>query len=456
MRFTHALGAALALAAGATLTATAAAQSAAPVRPFFTDVFVAGDTGVPLTGLRAADFEVREDGAEVRVVECAAPRRARAQQLTLALVVDEAGVPPERRAAFAAVDRVLRDILAGGRSRVMVVSWGAAAVVVQPFTTDADVAARAMASGREASAGAATELTLETIVASLGSLPGKRAVAIFGGAGPSAAGRAAAFRSLAERANAAGVTVYWIDASGVTRSDPGGGPEPDAGAAARAAAAATGGLDVGGNRDPAEALFQVTRDLRGAWSIGFAPSSRPDGAPHRLEVKARREGVTVRARAAFADLDDERRIADRSAAALLLAWEDNPLGIQVSLTSEPKPAEGTQVVTVLVTVPLATLEFEPTQVSHDCDLTLWLAARDVDGQVIRAPKAKFPVSVPNDRVLTALTQTAGYTFRVPMKAGPAAFAVTVRDEISTQTSTAIATTGAPEAVSPEPASGANP
>ena len=447
------MGTSAALPAALAVVALGAAVTppAPPTRTAFVDVFVTGDTGVPLTGLRAPDFEVFEDGTPVPVVECVAPPRARVQQLTLALVVDEA-VPQERRTAFGAADRVARDILAGGRSRVMVASWGATIAVVQPFTADPGQVVRALAAPAGAGGGAPGPGTIETVVGALGPLPGRKALVVIGGSTPGAPGRAEAFRSVAESANAAGVTLYWIDAAAGTGRGGDGTKEAEEVAAARAAAAATGGFDATGNGDLAEALFQVTRDLRGAWAVGFTPSSRPDGAPHRLEVKVRRDGIAARARTSFADIDDERRIAERSAAALLLGYEDNPLGIQVSLTSERKPGEGSQTVIVLVAVPLATLQFEPKAVSHDCDLTLWLAARDGEGQVIRAPKARFPVSVPNDRVLTALTQTAGYTFRVPMKVGPAAVAVTVRDEIGMQASTVAATAAPPE----EPSTGATP
>ena len=128
-------------------------------------------------------------------------------------------------------------------------------------------------------------------------------------------------------------------------------------------------------------------------------------------------------------------MAGRTLAALSFGVADNPLGVQVSVTTEPKPGEGAQLATVLVSVPLGNLAFAARTVSHDCDLGLWLAARDSDGRVIRAPKAKFQVSVPNDRLLTALNQTASYTFKVPLKLGGGAFAVTVRDEIAMQAAT---------------------
>ena len=195
------------------------------------------------------------------------------------------------------------------------------------------------------------------------------------------------------------------------------------------------GLAVEARAGVADAVARVVRDLEGAYSLSFAAPSQGDGAMHRLAVKVRRGGASARARAAFRDLKDDERMSQRPLAALLFGVADNPLAIQLSTTTEPNPKEGTQLVTVLVSIPLGNLAFAPKTVSHECDLALWLAARDGDGHVTRAPKTKFPVSVPNDRLLSALTQTAGYAFRVPFKAGAGTFAVTVRDEIAMQSAT---------------------
>lgn len=481
--------AALALIALATVTPPVAGQPAPPADPVFADVFVADAAGTPVTGLRPGDIEVFEDGTPVPVVSCVGPTQARgasseeiarARQLVVVLFVDDTATPAERKAVFAKADTVAGDLLSGTRSRVLVASGNGGVAVRQAFTADPGQVVEALealqagrggdasAAGTQLERGGAAITSVAALMESLGALPGRKAFVHVGGDGPwPAAGtgspeRSELLRTLAGAANAAGVTLYSIDASGgghpADRPDSAspGAKAPVAAtiptAAAPFGAAATGGLNVVEGADAGGALVGVVRDFKSAWSVGFTPSSRGDGGLHQLRVRVKREGVAVRARSAFLDVKEDGRMAERTLAALLFGFEDDPLGIQVSLTSEQKPKEATQVVNVLVTLPLGNLAFEAKGVSHDCDISLWLAARDGDGQVIRAPKAKFPVSVPNDRLLTALSQTAGYAFRVPMKAGPGAVAVTVRDEIGMQSSTTVV----PVAPATEPTPGVTP
>ncbi|HVN74837.1 MAG TPA: hypothetical protein VMT19_00870 [Thermoanaerobaculaceae bacterium] len=447
----RALSPALVLTAVTAVGLEASGQAPAAPDPVYVDVFAADGTGRPVPALRPDDVEVLQDGAAVPVVACVASgasRRGKAsevsrlRQLQVVVFVDDATTPAQRAAALAGADAALRELLARPGSRVLVASGGAGAAIRQRLTTDPAQISRALAAlergaggdGQRSTARAGAEAEgLPALVESLRALPGRTAVVVVTGSlaalsgKPDPGGQPALLRTAAEAADAAGVALYAIATDGAPGV-----------AAARVTPQASGGPVP--LADPGDALAAVVRDLDAAWAVGFLPSSRGDGARHRLDVRAKREGITLRAGSVFADVPDDERMAARTAAALLLGFEDNPLGIQLTLASDQKPKDGMQVTSVLVTIPLANLSFEPKTVSHDSDLTLWLAARDGEGPVVRAPKVRFPVSVPNDRVLTALTQTASYEFKVPLKAGPCTFAVTVRDEIGRQSSTTIATT----------------
>ncbi len=422
-------------------------------------VSVADAAGAPVPGLRAGDFELAEDGARVAITGVLEPRRARRGHavagdlrepgILVVVFVDTDAPPP----AHPGPDVLAGDPPWGAGARVLVASGGDLVTVRQPFTDDPQKvvqALRAVEAGtvpadggeRAVAQAAAPPADLASLLDSLGGLPGRKGLLYVrraladrpGGAGSS--GAAEIVKSLADRANAAGVTLYWLDAAGA--AGPGGaaagrvGGEP---APLHALLASTGGVAVESSAGVADAIARVVRDLEGAYSLSFAAPSQGDGAMHRLSVKVRRGGASARSRAAFRDLNDDERMSDRTLAALLFGVADNPLAIQLSTTTEPNPKEGTQLVTVLVSIPLGNLAFAPRTVSHECNLALWLAARDGDGHVTRASKTRFPVSVPNDRLLSALTQTAGYAFRVPFKAGAGTFAVTVRDEIASQAAT---------------------
>ena len=385
----------------------------------------------------------------------------------MVVFVDTLTATPSRRAAvLAGADAPADSSPWGAEVRVMVASGGDPVVIRQAFTADPQLVMqtlRGIENGAEVPAAqgqeggqAPTSLTnLSSFVESLGGLPGRKAFLYVGESlpmhlsGASALAAADPVRALADRANAAGVTAYCVKTPASGRSGRGAVPQRPLDAVAGTTAehdagtvdslqplvSATGGLAVEPSAGISGAIAAVVRDLRAAYAVSFAAPSRGDGAKHQVRVSVRREGVSARARSAFFDRSDDDTMAGRTLAALSFGVADNPLGVQVSVTTEPKPGEGAQVATVLVSVPLGNLAFAARTVSHDCDLGLWLAARDSDGRVIRAPKAKFQVSVPNDRLLTALNQTASYTFKVPLKLGGGAFAVTVRDEIAMQAAT---------------------
>jgi len=425
-------------------------------------VSVTDANGAPIPGLRASDFSVLEDGAPVRVDRVrpgpgAAAAKAGAAPADptpalLTLLVDGAGLTEaQAKAASDAAGEALVAFLSTPGAQAMVAAGWPSVKVIRPFTTDAGAAREALESvfagaGSEstsptAGADAAVE-SLDAFVVSLGGLPGRKALLYIGGgrrsapaagspaagdplaasAAPGQAGAPPADRGLAEAANAAGVRVYSVDA--------GGGPAPGL----REAAAATGGTAA---TAAAGAFAAMSADFLAAYTLTYLAPHGGDGAIHRLEVRVRREGAVVRAGLAARRAADEDRIAERTRAALRYGVTDNPLGIQLAAAFDAKPREGSPVVSVLVTIPLGGLSFAPTKVAHECNLSLWLTARDAGGRTVQAPRARLPVSVPNDRLLTALTQSVGYTFKVPLAAGPATFAVTVRDEIAMREATAV-------------------
>ena len=474
------IAAALSPALGQPLTSEPA-PAARPAAAAVIDVFAADATGAPVQGLRAADFEILKDGTPVSVTGVIGPGRSRGAhvpssdprgpEILVVVFVDTLTTPPQQRAALlAGTDSRADDFAWGAGVRVMVASGGDTVTIRQPFTVDPRVVLQALegigsrgedfpAQGQEAGQTPASPADLGSFVESLGGLPGRTALLYVGGSlppRPSGAGVGAAAdpaRALADTANAAGVTAYCVETAAGGRSERGTVPQRSRDAAAGATAepgagtvdslrplvSATGGLAVVPSAGISGAIAAVVRDLRGAYSVSFVAPSRGDGAMPQVRVSVRRAGVSARARSAVFDRNDDATMAGRTLAALSFGVADNPLGVQVSVTTEPKPGEGAQLATVLVSVPLGNLAFAARTVSHDCDLGLWLAARDSDGHVIRAPKAKFQVSVPNDRLLTALNQTASYTFKIPLKLGGGAFAVTVRDEIAMQAATELTT-----------------
>ena len=501
----------------AALAAPGLAQAPAPVeaRPSASanvvsiDAFVTGPDGAPVRGLQAADFELLEDGMPVAITKFSAAQDAAAGVPSLVVFfVDGLNMTPTQcGAVFARAEAMLADVLKTPGTKVMVVSGGLSLVVRQRPTGDVQPLLKALRAAQRAAAEGASAATdrgsvqkathdaaqqqyerakaevanFTTFVASLGGVPGRKAMIYVGGEIPVRPGEAllqralgdadpgaaspeevdfdisALVRALADKANATGVTIYAVDAGGNgrvgalpamqrhTEGQPGLGAAADLSAhsALQFLALNTGGLAFTNPADPAGAFESLVRDFRSYYSLGFAAPHRADGSAHLVRVKVKRHGMAARSRSAFLDVTEDDRMSGRTLAALLFDIVENPFGLQASAKAEGSSKDGKHIIAVTVTIPLGKLAFAPSTVAQESDIALWLAARDASGRVVQSAKTPFPVSVPNDRLLTALTQSAGFTFRVPLDEGSGKFAVTARDEIGLQASTVVTALDAP-------------
>ena len=105
----------------------------------------------------------------------------------------------------------------------------------------------------------------------------------------------------------------------------------------------TGGRSALGT-DIGEVVEQARTDLGSYYFLGFEPRREPDGAFHKLKVKLKGRGLEVRHRTGYVDKPGLAKVADRTTSALLLAHDDNPLGIQL-VFGPPTPGPGERILT---------------------------------------------------------------------------------------------------------------
>jgi Ca-activated chloride channel homolog len=256
-------------------------------------------------GLRAADFEVKEDGVRVEV----AAHNSANDPITVGLALDVSG---SMRVAMASVmeyaTEFLRHSLTSG-DQTFIVSFADAPTLVQPLTADlANVSASILdmrAQGRTA--------LWDAVVFALGQLrtvPGKRALLLFTD-GIDSGSRTSAAAAL-QFAQEIGVPVYAVlvyTGSGTTFRVP-----ADYGTVQRRSAsqfeydvkkiaAGTGGAFVRFPRqqDLPRLFQQVRDDTRGAYALTFVSKSKKKRSELRKVVVAvpSRKGVVVRAPSAY-------------------------------------------------------------------------------------------------------------------------------------------------------------
>lgn len=184
-------------------------------------------------------------------------------------------------------------------------------------------------------------------------------------------------------------------------------------------------------------LTKVSDELSTRYSLGFTPSGPTDERWHRIELRCRRPGITLRHRAGFLRRGEGDSLAEAAlAAASLGAPEQNPLGFTVEIKPLP-PAEsgkgkksgGARRVPVVVRIPLGRLTLVPESAQHVGRLELQFATRDRSGQLTRYDARELPLQVPNARLAGALRQALAYEIEMLLTPGSYRLAVAVQDRI---------------------------
>ena len=329
---------------------------------------------------------------------------------------------------------------------------------------------------------------LQALVDSLAPLPGRKAIVYLGsgleatagqeafqaverafqpGAGFGRAGhpglRAAAwdasglYADLVRHANSARVTVYAIDAGGLRGGDSFGveqqhhsaGVGLDAEIAENVArplqqlAQGTGGLAVTGSDRIEPELERLAADFTSYYSLGYPAPAAGVGELHRIEVRVRRPGLSVRHRQAYRHRGADERLADALQAALDLPPAAGPAagsaaGLRLAFEPPAALADGSFRVPVVVRVPFADLVLVPSGSRWVNDLDLFVLVASADGE--RSPLRRTSVSI--DLSAEAAQAARGvYTVTLPltMAAGEQRVAVGVRDRVTGGETVATAT-----------------
>ena len=258
--------------------------------------------------------------------------------------------------------------------------------------------------------------------------------------------------ALAAHANAQRVTLYTLQASGLTSPSAipaSGGPEdrlfqfPSIGMSLRMnhrdslqlLADATGGRSILDANDLRPDLARMREDLDSFYSLGFTPAHTSDGHEHKIEVRIKKPGIRLRYRQSYRDKLAMEKVVDRTLAALYYGIEDNPLEITAEV-GDLAPAEGGQyAVPVRLKIPLFKLAILNHQdQTYSGKLRVLVAIRDEAGGVSPLRQVEVPLNIPSKEVLNALGKYYVYTLTLKLKPGPQHVAVAVRDEIAATTS----------------------
>lgn len=194
-------------------------------------------------------------------------------------------------------------------------------------------------------------------------------------------------------------------------------------------AAGTGGLAGVDLTDPRSLFDRMRDDFDSYYSLGYVPARRRDGKNRKIVVRVHgRQDLVVRTREGRRDQTNRERMADRTLAALVLDPGANPLELAVDFVGE-KSEKNEYLVDVMVRFPLAKLVLLPRERFHEGKVSLFVGARDSRGRMSPIQEIAVPIRVPNDQLLTALGQTAGYKTTLRLRKDAHTVAVSMRDEL---------------------------
>jgi VWFA-related protein len=243
----------------------------------------------------------------------------------------------------------------------------------------------------------------------------------------------------ADRANAAGITIHALalPEAGVTSSAaagaigvrPGNDPE-DSDRAIRTLAAGTGGRVVTDLQNPGPFLEGVGRDIGAAYVVGYTPGPPGKKARHRIKVTVRNGALLARYREERFDGAGGDPLLRRAMSTLWAGGGANALQAELSIEEQTKEEDGRYRVTAIVSLPLASVLLRPQEHFHVAHLTVAIVARDGKGHITGAPRAEFPIEIPNEKLLSAPGQSAGYRFTMHLSPGESILAVALRDDMS--------------------------
>jgi hypothetical protein len=198
----------------------------------------------------------------------------------------------------------------------------------------------------------------------------------------------------------------------------------------------TGGRILADNRGLDDQLTTVSEELGSYYSLGYRPPSPGDGSYHSIEVVCNRPGVKLRHRVGYQDTPSKEQMENRTLAAAVLGVAENPMNIAVETGPQEDRGDGKFLVSVLVRIPIAQLVLLPAGENHVGQVSVQTAVRDIKGRMSGVHGRQFPLEIPNDQLLTAVQQQAGFTVGLVMRKGEQRIAVSVRDDKSLIESTA--------------------
>ena len=193
-------------------------------------------------------------------------------------------------------------------------------------------------------------------------------------------------------------------------------------------ALATGGAAFGNTRNIPSILDTLADYVSTYYYIGYRRAGPPDGKRHNISVKAKGQGRRVRHHEQVLDKTEPQKLADLAMSRLRLGVGDNGLDLAVEL-AEPESLDGkTFVLPIQLTMPVDKLVLLPDADNHIGQILVAVAVLDDDGQTAPVRLIRLRLTIPSERYREGAI--ASQPLRLKLGEGTRRISVGVRDEVS--------------------------
>jgi VWFA-related protein len=256
------------------------------------------------------------------------------------------------------------------------------------------------------------------------------------------------YAQIIQAANANGVTIYALDASGLQTEEMVSAEHSSTKSVhlnefmmrqnmqgpIRTMAEETGGLASVNSNDWKTSLDQVAADFSNFYSLGYRSARGAVDRPHKIEVSVKRKGLTVRNRRSYVEKSVETRTAEAVVANLSYPRSDNPLKCGLSV-GDPKPYDRQNyLLPVRIAVPIGKLGLVPAGDQYEGQFFIYFVVLDASGKQSDLQVQRQEVKIPSKDFAMAQGKDFYYDAKLIVVPGGQKLSIGVRDAVSNLTS----------------------
>ncbi len=217
------------------------------------------------------------------------------------------------------------------------------------------------------------------------------------------------YASIVQAANAQGVTIWALDASGlqvddmITAENKTMDVRPSSfimrtnmQAPLQLMAEQTGGLAAINTNDWKSSLDDLASDFSNFYSIGYRSTKATVDKPHSIEVVVKRKGLHARTRRGLVEKSLETRTAETVVANLHYPRIDNPLNISVAMGQAKPYDRENYLMPVRISIPMSKLGLVPSGDRYEGNFSVYFVVLDASDKqsdlAVQRQKVEVPVA----------------------------------------------------------------